>query len=362
MNTFSFLELSDQNFVGRDFILTAINNFLHRYPKGYLTIVGVPGSGKSAILAQYVKQNPHTIYYNAQIAGKNRVEDFFKDVCTQLSLFLDNFSSTPPQPSPQASIEVVNANEGSWLFSNLLQQISDNLPLDEKLIIIIDALDAVDINSQAVGTNLFYLPRYLPNQVYFIFARRPYQKSHAGLLIEAPSQVLDLSDYQVENREDVKEYIRRKRTTETQSSQRNIIELINEDEDNFMYVQQVIKAVADGFYSVNDVDQIPPDLETYYQQHWLKMQGEGLSDVAVDVLRVLTAGETQAMTTVAISKKINVDVYDVMEVLESWLEFLQEIRVGKEIRYTLYHHSFRLWLASKKLANLSESGLPGLKD
>jgi hypothetical protein len=299
-----------------------------------------------------VRQNPHTIYYNAQIAGKNCVDEFFKDVCTQLSLLLDNLSRTSSQPSPQATIEVVNANEGSWLFSNLLQQISDKLPPDEKLIIIIDALDAVDINSQAVGTNLFYLPRYLPNQVYFIFARRPYQKSHSGLLIEAPSQILDLSDYPVENREDIKKYIRNKLTTETQSSQRNIIELINEDEDNFMYVQQVLKAMADGFYSANDVDQIPPDLETYYQQHWQKMQGEGLSDVAVDVLRVLTAAETQAMSTVAISKITNVDVYDVAEIIESWLEFLQETRIGKEIRYTLYHNSFRLWLASEKLADI----------
>ncbi|MDB9303107.1 ATP-binding protein [Nodularia spumigena CS-591/12] len=332
MNTFSFPELSNQNFVGRGFVFTAINNFLHRYPKGYLTIVGVPGSGKSAILAQLVRQNPDIIYYNAQIPGKNRVEEFFKDVCPQLSLWL------------RREIEVVNANEGSWLFSNLLQQVSERLSPENQLIIIIDGLDRVDINSQGVGTNLFYLPRYLPNQVYFIFARRPYQRSHSGLLIEAPSQVLDLADFQEENREDVREFLPRKRTTETQSYQRNIIELIKKNEDNFMYVQQILTAFTEGFYDEHDVNEVPPGLQVYYQELWDKMQGDGLSDVAVNVLVVLTAGEMQPLSMLDISKVINEDVFDVMEVLEGWLEFLQVISTGKEVKYQLYHYGFRKWL------------------
>ena len=332
MNTFSFPELSHQNFVGRDFVFTAINNFLHRYPKGYLTIVGVPGSGKSAILAQLVRQNSDIIYYNAQVPGKNRVEEFFKDVCPQLNLCL------------RREIEVVNANEGSWLFSNLLQQVSERLSPENQLIIIIDGLDGVDINSQAAGTNLFYLPRYLPNQVYFIFARRPYQRSHSGLLIEAPSQVLDLADFPEENREDIREFLRRKRTTETQSYQRNIIELIKENEDNFMYVQQVLTAFNEGFYDEHDVHEVPPGLQVYYQQLWDKMQGDGLSDVAVNLLGVLTAGEMQPLSMLDISKVINEDVFDVMEVWEGWLEFLQVIPTGKEVKYQLYHYGFRKWL------------------
>lgn len=366
-----------QNFVGRDFIFTAIDDFLHRYQKGYFTIVGVPGSGKSAILAQYVKQNPHTIYYNAQIAGKNRVEVFLQDIATQLSLWLDNFSHTSPQPSPQETKQLLiePATEGSWLFSLLLQQISDKLQPDDKLIIIIDALDAIDLNSQPVATNLFYLPRYLPNQVYFIFSRRPYKKSHSGLLIEAPSQVLDLSDYAAENREDIKAYIQRNLTPlppfpcreggkeqspdfvggEVKDDYSPVLageglgeklHLINENEENFMYVHDILKAIAEGFYSESDqINHIPPNLAAYYQQHWQKMQGEGLSDVAVDLLRILTAAEIQPMSTVTISQIINADVYDVAEIMENWLEFLQETRNGKEIRYKLYHDSFRDWLA-----------------
>jgi hypothetical protein len=202
------------------------------------------------------------------------------------------------------------------------------------------------------------------------------------LLIEAPSQILDLADYPVENREDIKAYIQRNLTPltpltplpyqgmgEEEFSNSPLLageeleeqkfsnspllageglgersNLIAENEDNFMYVQQVLKAMADGFYSVNNFEQIPPDLETYYQQHWQKMQGDGLSDVAMDILRVLTAEETQPMSTVAISQIIKADVFDVAEIMETWLEFLQEIHTNKETKYQLYHHSFRLYL------------------
>lgn len=353
MNSLSFsASAKSENFVGRDFVFSAINNFLHRYPKGYFTIVGVPGSGKSAILKQLVRQNSDIIYYDAQIPGKNRVEVFFTDICTQL---ISKFQSLLNSESLDFD------NYDSSVFSLLLQHISERLSRDFKLIIIIDGLDRVDIHSQAVGTNLFHLPRYLPNQVYFIFARRPYKKSHSGLLIEAPAQVLDLSDFQRENREDLKRYIERNLTPlpykgmgEQEFSNSPLLageglgersQLISENEDNFMYAQQIVKAFTDGFYDQpENINCIPPDLESYYQQHWEKMQGDGLSDVAVNVLRVLTAGEMQPMSALVISQVINEDVFDVMEVMEQWLEFLREFREGKEVKYQLYHHAFRLWL------------------
>jgi hypothetical protein len=55
---------------------------------------------------------------------------------------------------------------------------------------------------------LFYLPRYLPQAVYFLLTRRPFPKEKSGLLIETPSQILDLAAYPERNRQDVQAYIR----------------------------------------------------------------------------------------------------------------------------------------------------------
>lgn len=194
-----------QNFIDRPFIFTAISDFLHRHKRGYFTIVGVPGSGKSAILGKYVTQNSNVVYYNAQVEGKNRTSEFLTTVCTNLveTLYVTSLQDeTSLHPIPD------NATEGSWFLSLLLQKISDRLEPHQRLIIAIDALDAIDRTVQPPGTNLFYLPRYLPDGVYFILTRRPFKREKSGLLIEVPSQVLDLSEYPEQNREDVQAYIR----------------------------------------------------------------------------------------------------------------------------------------------------------
>ena len=64
------------NFVGRKFVFSAISDFLNSHSRGYFTIVGTPGWGKSSILAQYVRAHPRSIYYNAGVEGKIELKIF----------------------------------------------------------------------------------------------------------------------------------------------------------------------------------------------------------------------------------------------------------------------------------------------
>ncbi|AFZ24675.1 NACHT domain protein [Cylindrospermum stagnale PCC 7417] len=128
------LQAHNLNFVGRGFVFTAISNFLQRYDRGYFTIVGTPGSGKSAILAnyaiasggRYAIANPQVVYYNAQVAGKNRADVFLASLCTQFT-----------QPLAEISLQ------------SLLQQVSNQLQPQQRLIIAIDAVDAIDRSFQS---------------------------------------------------------------------------------------------------------------------------------------------------------------------------------------------------------------------
>ncbi|MDZ8109137.1 MAG: ATP-binding protein [Nostoc sp. DedQUE12a] len=373
------IQAKSHNFVGREFVFTAINNFLHRHRHGYFTIIGAPGSGKSAILAKYVTNNPQVIYYNAELEGKNRADEFLINICTQLiNQYSLNYTSLPN-----------NATEGSWFFSSLLQQISDELEPHQKLIIAIDGLNCIDRNSQPSGTNLFYLPRYLPDRVYFLLTRRPFLRDKSGLLIETPSQSLDLADYPEENRRDIQAYIQNYLTPQEipptpVEKGGNISPLlmgvrgdlkswlsnhqINEEEfsvdaeqlavrhrlttlseNNFMYVNQIVSAIADNFYSEPfESNQLPPGLEAYYQQHLHKMfPPEEGTEHSTDVLNVLIQQE-KAISVDAIANIINTDEYEVEEVLESWLEFLHQEQIDGAIYYSLYHSSFRHWLGTQK--------------
>ncbi|BAY25818.1 hypothetical protein NIES2100_56260 [Calothrix sp. NIES-2100] len=371
-------EKSD-NFVGREFVFTAIDEFIHRYRRGYFTVVGAPGSGKSAIFAKYATDHPDVVYYNVEVEGKNRAEEFLKVVCHQLVEWLQS-CSTPPQPSPQARRELDvqdfaalaggvrgvgdNAGEGSWFLSVLLQQISDELEPEQKLILIIDGLDRIDSNSQSPGTNLFYLPRYLPDGVYFLLTRRPFLREKSGLLIETPSQSLDLGQYSEENWQDIQRYIQqftlRLRSGLTDENIKSWLSdrQINEEEfctslaakaeNNFMYVSRVLAAIALGFdpQALND-NQVPPGLDAYYQQHWQKMMTAiPDEDFSQAVLKVLVQ-QQQPISVEAIAQIIDGDEFDVEEVLESWFEFLRQEEMGGEKYYSFYYGNFRDWLAEK---------------
>ncbi|MEO1373848.1 MAG: ATP-binding protein [Cyanobacteria bacterium J06635_10] len=284
-----------QNFTNSEFIFNIIKNFIQNYNRGYFTIIGSPGSGKSAILAKYIIDNPDAIYYNAQVEGKNTAKEFLKYICTQLISRIDG---------REWGVEKIpeNTAEASSFFSLLLQNISVMPSASssayrqqptQRLIIAIDALNAINPNSQPPGTNLFYLPRYIPNGVYFLLTRRPFKTEQSGLLIESPSQILNLSEYGLKNWEN----------------------------------------------------------EQNYTQHWQKMQGEGLSDVGLQVLRVLTSAENEGASLHQIMQITDADVLDIQEVLDNWFEFLQQKRIGKESHYSLYHPHFRDWLA-KQISNL----------
>ncbi|MBR8834846.1 MAG: ATP-binding protein [Stigonema ocellatum SAG 48.90 = DSM 106950] len=339
------------NFVGREFVFTAMTDFLNHQPCGYFTIVGTPGSGKSSILAKYVMENPSVVYYSAEIEGKNFAGEFLITVCTQLMREMGDTNASLPD----------NATEGSWFFSLLLQKVSDLLEPNQRLIIVIDGCDRIDPSNQSPDSNLLYLPRYLPERVYFLLARRPFLNEKSGLLIETPAQILDLDAYSEQNQEDVYTYIQQYIsatpslfknagwiTNHSISEPQFCQQLTVRSENNFMYLNYILKAISQGFYPEPfQFEPLPPGLETYYENHYQRIKGKDLSSVALAVLKCL-AQLVQPLSVESIAQMVDEDEYEVEKVLENWLEFLhQEIR-REEIFYSFYHTSFQHWLAELK--------------
>ena len=125
-----------------------------------------------------------------------------------------------------------------------------------------------------------------------------------------------------------------------------------------MYVSQILAAIKNGFYSdkssLTDIFEsisLPADLEAYYQQHLTKMfseeQGDEFKLNAQAVLNILVKNSSP-ISVEEISQIIDFDEYDVEEVLENWIEYLNLYRIEGETCYNLYHQSFRNWLIKEK--------------
>ncbi|MDF2387730.1 hypothetical protein JMG10_40180 [Nostoc ellipsosporum NOK] len=59
--------------------------------------------------------------------------------------------------------------------------------------------------------------------------------------------------------------------------------------------------------------------------------------------------QQKAISTGAIAHTINIDEYDVEQVLENWFEFLYQQRIAEKNYYSLYHSSFRYWLSRQQI-------------
>ncbi|NEU79123.1 ATP-binding protein [Nostoc sp. UIC 10630] len=342
-----FINAKNYNFVGREFVFSAIKNFINQYDRGYFTIIGDPGIGKSAIIAHYVSQNSGVVYYNVEIAGKNHVEEFFTNIGTQLIEIAKN----------KGSANIIAkfpdfTTEGSGFLSLLLQQISDKLHPDQRLIITIDGCDRIDINNQPRGSNIFYLPRYLPEKVYFILTRRPFLTDKSGLLIETPAQCLDLSNYQEKNRADIQEYIKNylnksslfeRRFSEYKNTKNISLNLtekgFDDEETNFMYVREILAAINEDIY--------PENLQIYYQNHLEKINlvTSKQQTIGLQVLNILVQEQSTSIETIA--ERLDTDEYEIKVILDKWREFLHLESRATAIYYSLYHASFCDWLSQK---------------
>ncbi|MFM7367863.1 MAG: AAA family ATPase, partial [Sphaerospermopsis kisseleviana] len=187
----SLITEKTQSFCGRGFVFAAFQNFTNTNKKGYFTVIGDAGMGKSTIAAKYVSENNAICYFNVLVDGSNRPELFLESIRKQL---INRYQIT----------NVENAD-----LSTLLEKATEKLSENEKLIIVVDALD--EVNQEPGPENILYLPKTLPDHVYFFLTRRRYEPSKKRLYTEGVTQEeLDLTDkkYDAENAKDIQEYIR----------------------------------------------------------------------------------------------------------------------------------------------------------
>ncbi|WP_306790442.1 NACHT domain protein, partial [Tolypothrix sp. FACHB-123] len=342
----SLIQEKIRYFCGRKFVFQAFDNFRNQHTKGYFTVIGDAGMGKSAIAAKYVYDNQAICYFNVLQDGRNRPELFLKSIRQQL---INHYN-------------LENAENDD--LSALLVKARSKIPDGENLVIVVDALDEVE--QEAGGENILYLPKTLPEKVYFLLTRRRYEPSKKRLYTEGVEQVeLDLTanQYIEFSRDDIQAYIRfilnhdaewkdglRKWMQERNITDETFIEQVAEkSENNFMYLRYVLPAIARGFYNDLSLKELPDGLQQYYQTHWARMEmNEQDKEIKVIILFILVEIGTPIPCEM-IADVAEKDEFEVQDILDDWLEYLKKQKVDGDDCYSIYHASFLDFLQAQRV-------------
>ena len=352
----SLIQDKTEGFVGREYVFDAIQTFIQENKKGYFTIIGDPGQGKSAILAKYVQDTECIAHFNVQLQGPNRADQFLESVCKQLIARYQ----MPYDPLPS------NVMQDGEFLGHLLDEVAQRRN-GQPVVIAVDALDEVDSGSYR-DANILYLPPHLPDGVYFIMTRR--RGVEVPFTTYAPVQIISLLDYQIDSQRDVRLYIQN-RVDDSENLRQQIDErqetiivftdnIANKSENNFMYLRYVLLDIEKGLYKDLTLESFPQGLQGYYSFHWRRM-GMTANPLPIEKIKIVyILGEVrEPVSRRKICDFSGEDEYSVQQVLNEWKQFLHEL-MKQEKRYSIYHASFRDFLHQKDILETHPVTLPGI--
>ena len=364
-------EKLQEGFIGRKFVFDEFQLFRKKNRNGYFTIIANPGMGKSTIAAQYVMEQ--SVTDNVECAaffivsgGRDRPEACIQSICEQMKL------------TYKLDVDISRIAKGqdviTSVFSEVLQEVSDRYLNSEKLVIAIDALDELSSQGNSRG-NICYLPRYLPENIYFLLTRRKFIAGDERLRTDAGKQNFILGSEDTKDSKgnmeeceaDAREYIEyqlnnghyrdnlRARIREWNINEADFVEALQKkSQANFMYLRYVIPAITEGIYQNMGLSGIANGLREYYEDHWRIMnvsEGFGISVIAVFII------QEKDTSIKFISEVLEITVEQVKEIVNKCIQFLDSkalsssfnILIDQDMRYSFYHKDYRDFLQEEKM-------------
>ena len=355
----ALIEDKNKTFFGREFVFKAFEKFISTHAKGYFILEGYAGIGKTSLAAKYIYDKPGVICYFFLEGNENKPEQFLSCLRKQL---INRYN-------------LDNSEEDN--LPSLLSKVKNNPKFSKPLVIVVDNLDEVN-QYTAGGKNILYLPKNLPDGVYFFLTRQPsnlrvgtdyYNLNKDCLSTDSDTLVykfnLNSQDYIEFNYKDVTQYLSYVNEKDNQlnrkincwSNSHNltreaIIDMIaKKSENNFRCLNYLIKAIVDEFYEQPIFNKLPPDLSSYYQTHLLDMGMQNHKDesrrqillyilvynsgcqIPIDQLHVI-AGEEE---------------YYIEDVLNDWLKYLKHKTISDKHYYTICNANFIEYIQSQHI-------------
>lgn len=354
-----YIEDRTKDFIGRGYVLDAIDEFVANNDCGYFFVKGDPGIGKSAIAAHLVANRGFIHHFNIRAEGINSPELFMRNICAQLITEYNlDYQELPS--------DVVADNQ---FLVKLLKEAAEQCDADNKLMIVVDALDEVDMAALQPGANLLYLPPLLPSGVFFIATsrREPLQLrmecSHDKFDLEAdlPENKKDIEAYLANqvSRGSIHAYIKKRRV----SKKRFISAMKNKSQGNFMYLRYVLPEIVEGDYRDLEFDELPTGLQNYYEDHWRRMgmMAKPLPERKVKIIYILSEVH-RPVSRELLAEFAKERAIQIQEVLDEWDQFLHKQVKDGTMRFSIYHNSFRDFLNRRDIIQAARIDIGDIND
>jgi hypothetical protein len=373
----SLVDERTKGFVGRDFVFDRIDEILagEEFGSGYVVIRGEPGIGKTAIAATLVTRGAYVHHFNIAPENLRSARQFLENVCAQLIARYElDHAALPPQ-----------AGEDAGFLSQLLAEAADRARERGELpiVVVVDALDEVEDTDLPAAANRLYLPRVLPDGVFFVLTTRELADYRLDVDNEAEIWIRESDP---NNRQDLARYIDAFLDSHADAMTARIAEwgltrerFVEEtaalSEGNFMYLVHVLPDMARGRLSpdaAGGVSGLPRGLKGYYQRNWRDMKDADAERFATRQRPVLCflAISREPVTLTQLMQWTRLEPGDVMDVITEWFEFLNEDADQGTAHYRIYHRSFAEFLDEQEnlrfyhdqIAQTALAKIPGFLD
>jgi hypothetical protein len=344
----SLVDERTRDFVGRRFIFQAIDDLLAK-PQygGYIVIQGEPGIGKTALMAQLVKQRGYVHHFNIAIQNIRSARDFLANICAQLIV---RYELAHPTLPPEAT-------QDSGFLVQLLAEAVDKTA-KQPVVILVDALDEVEDIGLPGDANRLLLPSALPQGVFFIVTTR--EQADCRLVVDRREDIY-LRDDDPRNLKDIEQYIRdygqkypsemAARIAEWDISAETFVKVMAEkSQGNFMYLVQVLRDICAGKLTAATIDniyQLPQGLRGYYQRHWrlMRTQDEARFEKYYEPVVCYLATAREPVNMEQLVEWTKLPRRQIRDVVNEWREFLNvEPGPQGEPLFHVYHASFQDFL------------------
>ena len=245
------------------------------------------------------------------------------------------------------------ADKDGAFLNQVLDEAAGKLKDNDKLVIVVDALDEADRSGLSPRTNILYLPQVLPPNVFIVVTTR--EKDDIRLQA-ANSRVFKLLADSSFNIRDAREYIHGKMSHKQMilriqswgiTDEQFIETMVQKSEGNFMYLRHVLPAIKAGRFVEGTLDQLPEGLLGYYRAHWRQMSewDPTMFDELYQPIVCVLATVKEAVSIDQAAAFTDISPNKIHDVIKEWREFLyEEIDEQQQRLYRVYHKSFQDFL------------------